>query len=72
MFCFIGGGITFAGEMNNDIENGKIKEDAPPAQLYQLEKDPSQTTNFYNEFPEKVKEMGKIVESYREFDENPK
>ncbi len=61
MFCFIGGGITFAGEMNSDIENGKIKEDAPPAQLYQLEKDPSQTTNFYNEFPEKVKEMGKLL-----------
>ncbi|WP_430937090.1 sulfatase family protein, partial [Saccharicrinis sp. 156] len=58
--------ITFAGEVNSDIENGKIKEDAPPAQLYNLEKDPSQTTNLYHEFPEKVKEMKELLKSYQE------
>lgn len=58
--------ISFAGEINSDIENGKIKEDAPPAQLYNLEKDPSQTTNLYNQYPDIVKEMEKLLKSYRE------
>jgi hypothetical protein len=57
--------ITWAGEINSDIENGKIREDAPPAQLYNLEKDPSQTTNLYNEFPEKVEEMKKLLNAYQ-------
>jgi arylsulfatase A-like enzyme len=64
--------ISFAGEINSDIENGEIRKDAPPAQLYNLEKDPSQTTNLYNEFPEKVKEMEKILKTYRELDKSIK
>jgi arylsulfatase A-like enzyme len=28
---------AFAGSVNSDIENGKIKKDAPPSQLYDLE-----------------------------------
>lgn len=39
------------GEKNSDIENGKIKPGAPPAQLYDLEKDPSQTRNLYDKYP---------------------
>ncbi|MEI6865741.1 sulfatase-like hydrolase/transferase [Flavicella sp.] len=58
--------ISFAGEINSDIEKGKIKEDAPPAQLYNLEKDPSQTTNLYNQYPDIVKEMEELLKSYRE------
>ncbi len=57
--------VSFAGQINSDIQEGKIKENAPPVQLYNLEKDPSQTINLYNEFPEKVKEMEKLLESYQ-------
>ncbi|MCB4808920.1 arylsulfatase [Tamlana sp. 62-3] len=57
--------IAFAGEINSDIENGKIKVDAPPAQLYNLEIDPNQTTNVYKDFPEIVNEMEAILNNYR-------
>lgn len=58
--------IEFAGEKNSDIENGKIKKDAPPAQLYNLEIDPYQTVNVYNDFPEVVTKMQDILNSYKE------
>ena len=48
---------SFVGSVNSDFENGKYKKNAPPAQLYNLETDVNQTTNLYNTFPEKVKEM---------------
>ena len=57
--------ITLAGSVNSDIENGKFKADAPQAQLYDLENDVNQTKNVYNENPEVVKEMDKILKSYR-------
>ena len=48
---------AFVGSVNSDIENGEIKEDAPPAQLYNLEVDKYQTTNVFNQYPEIVEEM---------------
>ena len=57
--------ITFTGRENSDIENGKIKAGAPPAQLYDLENDPSQTTNRYNSYPEVVQEMEALLKSYK-------
>lgn len=48
---------AFVGSVNSDIENGEIKEDAPPAQLYNLELDKYQTTNVFNQYPEIVEEM---------------
>jgi hypothetical protein len=57
--------ITFTGRENSDIENGKIKTDAPPAQLYDLENDPAQTTNLYNSYPEVVQEMEALLKSYK-------
>lgn len=42
---------------NSDIENGKIKKDAPPAQLYDIEADPHQTQNLYREYPEVVEKL---------------
>ncbi|WP_282135155.1 sulfatase family protein [Seonamhaeicola maritimus] len=57
--------ITYAGETNSDIEDGKIKKDAPPAQLYNLVTDKSQTTNLYNQYPEIVEEMSAILDSMR-------
>lgn len=55
----------FAGSVNSDIENGRIKKDAPPAQLYNLEVDLAQTTNVYRDHPEIVKEMEASLNSYR-------
>ncbi|MDE3742073.1 sulfatase family protein [Maribacter polysaccharolyticus] len=57
--------IEFAGQINSDIENGKIKKDAPPAQLYDLENDPHQTTNVYNKFPEIAIGMEELLKSYK-------
>jgi arylsulfatase A-like enzyme len=62
------GGVAaaaFAGSVNSDIENGRIREDAPPAQLYDLEADVNQTKNVYNRYPEVVQEMQTLLETYR-------
>ncbi|PAY18867.1 arylsulfatase [Rhodopirellula sp. SM50] len=56
--------VSFVGSVNSDIEHGKIKQDAPPAQLYDLEADVSQTRNVYNERPEVVKELNALLSSY--------
>ncbi len=45
------------GSPNSDIENGKLKKDAPPAQLYDLEADINQTKNIAKDHPEIAKEM---------------
>lgn len=57
--------ISYAGYENSDIENGKIKKEAPPAQLYDLENDLTQTTNLYGRYPEVVEEMKALLETYR-------
>ena len=56
--------VTFTKRENSDIENGKIRKDAPPAQLYDLEADVSQTRNLYSEHPEVVEEMKALLNSY--------
>jgi arylsulfatase A len=48
---------AFMGRQNSDIVDGRIRNDAPPGQLYDLEADPRQTENLYNERPEIVKMM---------------
>ncbi|MGJ8651190.1 MAG: sulfatase family protein [Opitutaceae bacterium] len=58
-------GITYAGYTNSDIENGKIKKDSPPAQLYDLDNDLQQTTNLYNDYPEVVEEMKALLKTYQ-------
>ncbi|GAA5507411.1 arylsulfatase [Novipirellula caenicola] len=50
---------------NSDIENGKIKKDAPAAQLYDLEADVNQTKNLYRESPEIVQQMQDSLSKYR-------
>jgi len=57
--------IEFAGSTNSDIENGRIKKDAPRAQLYNLDSDPNQTNNFHDDYPEVAKEMDALLKSYR-------
>jgi arylsulfatase A len=55
---------SFVGNVNSDIENGRIKKDAPPAQLYDLEAHVNQTRNLHNEHPEVVKQMSALLAGY--------
>lgn len=57
--------MIFTGQKNSDIENGQIKENAPPAQLYNLNEDLSQKENQYEKYPEKVKKMSSRIEEIR-------
>lgn len=57
--------VNFVGGKNSEMENGKLKETAQVAQLYDLEKDKYQTTNVYNQFPEVVKEMEASLKTYK-------
>lgn len=50
------------GQVNSDVENARIKESAPPAQLYDLEADPTQKKNLYNDHPEIVEELQALLE----------
>ena len=54
------------GWVNSDIAGGKVKEDAPPAQLYNLEADPRQARNVYAENPEVVTELSARLKKWRE------
>lgn len=58
-------GVNLVGGKNSEMENGKLKEDAQAAQLYNLEEDKYQTTNLYNQYPEIVKEMEATLDTYR-------
>ncbi len=58
--------LLFTGYVNGDIMNGKIRKDAPPAQLYKLSEDPKQENNVYDVYPTIVKELGELLDSYRE------
>lgn len=61
---------TFAGaaahklteQVTSDVENGKIKKNAPPAQLYNLEADSTQKQNVYAKHPEVVSELKALLE----------
>ena len=50
---------------NSDIENGELKADASPAQLYDLEADRNQTKNLYKEYPEVVAQMAALLAEYK-------
>lgn len=56
---------TLVDTPNSDIENGKIKAGAPPAQLYDLEADVNQTKNLFYEHPDVVKEMAAALKKAR-------
>ncbi len=59
-------GVAFVGGKNSDMENGKLKADAPSAQLYNLETDPNQTQNIVNDNPEIVAKMDARLKELRE------
>lgn len=61
-----GAAVTkLVGTPNSDIENGTLKKDAAPAQLYDMESDRNQTANLYHDYPEVVKEMSALLNSAR-------
>jgi arylsulfatase A-like enzyme len=60
--------LAFTKQQNSDITpGGEFKKNAPPAQLYDLDADLSQTTNLYDQHPEIVAQLklrlGQILES---------
>ena len=62
-----GGGpkaVSAVGSRNSDIEDGKVKPDAPEAQLYDLEADVNQTTNVIREHPEVAAELKATLATY--------
>ena len=63
----LGGAAAFklTNQQNSDVANGKIREDAPIAQLYGLEADPYQRINVYNDYPEIIQEFQEILAHYR-------
>jgi len=56
---------SFTGRSNSDLVDGKVREDAPPAQLYDLEADLKQTKNLYHQHPEVVSRMSQRLEELR-------
>jgi arylsulfatase A len=44
--------LKFTGEVNRDVEDGRLKPDAPNEQLYDLQTDPAQSRNVVREHPE--------------------
>jgi arylsulfatase A-like enzyme len=53
--------LKFAGQVNSDIEDGKIKPDAPREQLYNLDKDLHQGRNIIREEPVLAEEMKEML-----------
>ena len=58
--------LKLTGYVNSDVEEGRIRKDAPPAQLYNLSSDLNQTTNVYRENPEIVEDLQGLLKTYRE------
>lgn len=54
--------LKFAGEVNSDVVDGKLKPDAPPQQLYNLEKDLYQAVNVIRESPDVAREMKDMLD----------
>ncbi|QDV69119.1 Arylsulfatase [Rosistilla carotiformis] len=56
---------SFVGAVNSDIQNGKIKPEAPAAQLYDLDADVHQTQNLHDEHPEVVAQLKALLDAYQ-------
>ena len=53
--------VKFMGQENSDIVDGILRKGAPPAQLYNLAKDLSQTKNVVKEYPEVAAELEALI-----------
>ena len=61
--AFAGAAATkLTGQVNSDIENGAIRPDAPPMQLYNLEADPLQRVNVYEQHPDVAAELADLLQ----------
>lgn len=58
---------SFTGRVNSDISRGRIKKEAAPAQLYNLDVDLGQTQNLYYDYPQVVEQMAAELEACRQF-----
>jgi len=64
--------IAFTQQRNSDItSDGKIKPDAPPVQLYDLETDPLESTNVCRRHPDVVQAMQALLEKTWKAGPNP-
>ena len=57
--------LAFTRQINSDIRDGKVLPGAPPAQLYDLEADLSQSANVYDKHPDVVRELEALLDAYR-------
>ena len=57
--------ISYGGRQNSDIKHGRIIENAPPAQLYDLENDLGETRNVYRNHPRIVQELKSLLKAYQ-------
>jgi len=53
--------LAFTGQVNSDVVDGEIREGAPEAQLYDLQSDPGEARNVYEDYPEVVREMRALL-----------
>lgn len=56
---------VFTEQENSDIKNGQLKEDAAPAQLYNIEEDVTQKENVYKQHPELAEQMKERIREIR-------
>jgi len=57
--------VAFMGKKHSDMLNGKLRENAPKAQLYHLGDDLEQTQNVHDQHPEVVKELSALLKKER-------
>ena len=55
---------ALAGSTNSDIENGRIKKQAPVAQLYDMQADVNQTRNLHDDYPDVVQRLSDRLKRY--------
>jgi len=51
--------------VNSDVVDARIRPDAPPAQLYDLNADPAQAQNVHDQHPEVVAELAALLKDWR-------
>lgn len=62
-WVFIDGGTAPASEPEWFREKRNVKANTFPSQLYHLENDPTQASNLYGKYPEKVQELKTLMEA---------
>jgi len=63
--------MQFTGQVNSDVSAGKIRPDAPKAQLYNLDTDPYQSKNVIRENPEVADQLKQRLEKIRRVPTRP-